>query len=77
MLKSVTISNNNQLELTLLTILTGINNSGKTTILKSIAMLPDTEYINANREQLLTSHDVQKSVKKWLNRMGLENLKSA
>ena len=77
MLKSVTISNNNQLELTPLTILTGLNNSGKTTILKSIAMLPDTEYINANREQLLTSHDVQKSVKKWLNRMGLENLKSA
>lgn len=77
MLKSVTISNNNQLELTPLTILTGVNNSGKTTILKSIAMLPDTEYINANREQLLTSHDVQKSVKKWLNRMGLENLKSA
>lgn len=77
MLKSVTLSNNNQLELTPLTILTGSNNSGKTTVLKIIAALPNTEYVNTNREQLITPHHVQKSVNKWLNRMGLENLKSA
>lgn len=77
MLKSVILPNNNQLELTPLTILTGVNNSGKTTILKRIAALPNTEYVNTNREQLITPHNVQKSVNKWLNRMGLENLKGA
>ncbi len=76
MLKSVTISNNNQLELTPLTILTGLNNSGKTTILKSIAMLPDTHCITHNREQVMIPY-LSRTVKKWLNRMELENLKSA
>ena len=76
MLKSVTISNNNQLELTPLTILTGLNNSGKTTILKSIAMLPDTRCITHNREQVMIPY-LSRTVKKWLNRMELENLKSA
>lgn len=77
MLKSVILPNNNQLELAHLTILTGVNNSGKITILKRIAALPNIEYVNTNREQLIISHHVQKSVNKWLNRMGLENLKSA
>ena len=76
MLKSVTLSNNNQLELTPLTILTGLNNSGKTTILKSIAMLPDTHCITHNREQVMIPY-LSRTVKKWLNRMELENLKSA
>ena len=57
MLKSVILPNNNQLELTPLTILTGVNNSGKTTILKRIAALPNTEYVNTNREQLITPHN--------------------
>ena len=76
MLKSVTISNNIQLELTPLTFLTGLNNSGKTTILKSIAMLPDTHCITHNREQVMIPY-LSRTVKKWLNRMELENLKSA
>lgn len=76
MLKSVTLSNNNQLELTPLTILTGVNNSGKTTILKRIAMLPDTEYVNTNREQAMIPY-LSRTVKKWLNRMELGNLTSA
>lgn len=76
MLKSVTLSNNNQLELTPLTILTGLNNSGKTAILKSIAMLPDTHCITHNREQAMIPY-LSRTVKKWLNRMELGNLKSA
>lgn len=76
MLKSVTLSNNNQLELTPLTILTGVNNSGKTTILKSIASLPDTHCITHNREQVLIPY-LSRTVKKWINRMELRNLKSA
>lgn len=82
MLKSVTLQNykcfskKTQIELAPLTILTGVNNSGKTTILKSIAALPDTHCITYNREQLLIPY-LSRTVKKWLNRMELGNLKSA
>ena len=82
MLKSVTLQNyrcfskKTQIELAPLTILTGVNNSGKTTILKSIASLPDTHCITHNREQVLIPY-LSRTVKKWLNRMELGNLESA
>lgn len=77
MLKSVTLQNNNQLKLAPLTILTGVNNSGKTTILRRAAELPSTIYVAANREQLVTPSNVSDSIKKWLDIMELGNLKSA